>query len=359
VRGAAFVVKAAGMPGPARTVAGWQLTGVTQTGVQPIPWRDGTLRARGYQPYRESGRGFLLVPGIHAAGIDEPRLIAFARDIAAMGHPVLTVELTDLTRYEITTRTTDMIEDAAAWMMRRAEYSGRDGRIGMLGISFGGGLTIVASARPAIRNGVAFVMAFGGHGDLPRTLKYLCTGIQPDGALRPPHDYGLAIILLGVADRVVPQAQVVPLRDAIRSFLEASRLDMVDKPRAALEFARASRLGSALDEPARTYMGYVNARDVAHLGPILLPHVAGLGGDPALSPARSPAPSVPVYLLHGTSDNVVPAIESTLMARDLAARGGAVRVLLTPLITHAEVDRVPTMSAVWRLIDFWAKLLNE
>jgi predicted esterase len=106
-------------------------------------------------------------------------------------------------------------------------------------------------------------------------------------------------------------------------------------------------------------MGYVNARDVAHLGPILLPHVAGLGGDPALSPARSPAPSVPVYLLHGTSDNVVPAIESTLMARDLAARGGAVRVLLTPLITHAEVDRVPTMSAVWRLIDFWAKLLNE
>ncbi len=359
VRGAAFVVQAAGMPGPARTVAGWQMTGVTQMGVRPIPWRGGTLRSRGYQPYRESGRGILLVPGIHAAGIDEPRLIAFARDLAAIGHPVLTVELTDLARYEITTRTTDMIEDAAAWMMRRPEYYGRDGRIGMLGISFGGGLTIVASARPTIRNGVAFVMAFGGHGDLPRTLTYLCTGIQPDGAVRPPHDYGLAIVLLGVADRVVPEAQVVALRDAIRSFLEASRLDMVDRPRAALEFARASRLGAALDEPARTYMGYVNARDVGHLGPILLPHVAGLGADPALSPARSPAPSVPVYLLHGTGDNVVPAIESTLMARDLAARGGPVHVLLTPLITHAEVDRAPTMAAVWRLIDFWSKLLNE
>ena len=42
-------------------------------------------------------------------------------------------------------------------------------------------------------------------------------------------------------------------------------------------------------------MDYVNARDVAHLGPILLPHVAALGGDPALSPARSPAPRAPVY----------------------------------------------------------------
>src|SRR5687768_14871683 len=121
-RGAAFVVKAADMQGPARTVAEWQSTGVSTTGVRPIPWRGGTLRVRGYQPYRASGRGILLVPGVHAAGIDEPRLIGFARDIGAMGHPVLTVELPDLTRYEITTRTTDMIEDAAAWMMRQAEY---------------------------------------------------------------------------------------------------------------------------------------------------------------------------------------------------------------------------------------------
>jgi acetyl esterase/lipase len=228
--------------------------------------------------------------------------MGFARDLAAMGHPVLTVELPDLAHYEITTRTTDMIEDAAAWMMRRAEFHGRDGRIGVLGISFGGGLSIVAAARPSIRNGVAFVMAFGGHGDLPRTLKYLCTGIQPDGAARPPHVYGLAIVLLGVADHVVPGEQVQPLRQAILSFLEASRLDMVDKGKARIEFDRAKTLETSLAEPSRTYMDYVNKRDVAHLGPVLLPYVAALGGDPALSPARSPAPLAPVFLLHGTDE---------------------------------------------------------
>src|SRR5207244_7809860 len=105
------------------------------------------------------------------------------------------VELPDLSRYQITTRTTDMIEDAAGWAAARPEYRGRDGRIGLLGISFGGGLSIVAAARPAIRDHLAFVMAFGGHADLPRTLTYLCTGVQPDGAIRPPHDYGLAIVL--------------------------------------------------------------------------------------------------------------------------------------------------------------------
>jgi dienelactone hydrolase len=359
IRGAAFVVKAAGMQGFGQKAARWQSTSVTETAVRPIPWRGGVLRSRSYLPGRESGRTILLVPGVHAAGIDEPRLIGFAREIAAMGHPVVTAELPDLAHYEITTRTTDMIEDAAAWTMRQPEYRGRDGRIGVLGISFGGGLSVVAAARPAIRDNVEFVMAFGGHADLPRTLKYLCTGIQPDGATRPPHDYGLAIVLLSAADRVVPAGQVKPLREAILSFLEASRLDMVDKAKALAEFNRAKSLESVLPEPSRTYMGYVNARDVAHLGPILLPHVAELGGDAALSPARSPFPNGPVYLLHGTDDNVVPAIESTLLARDLKARGVPVHVLLTPLITHAEVDKGSTFAAVWRLIHFWSKMLNE
>jgi dienelactone hydrolase len=243
--------------------------------------------------------------------------------------------------------------------MRRPEFQGQDGRIGMIGISFSGGLSIVAAARPAIRNGVAFVMAFGGHADLPRTLKYLCTGIQPDGASRPPHDYGLAIVLLSGADRVVPPDQVQPLRVAILSFLEASRLAMIDQAKALAEVNHSKELEKGLAEPARTYMGYVINRDVAHLGPILLPHVAELGGDAALSPARSPFPAVPVFLLHGTDDNVVPAIESTLLARDLAARGVPVHVLLTPLITHAEVDKSSTAAAVWRLIHFWSKMLNE
>jgi dienelactone hydrolase len=359
LRGAAFVVQAAGMDGAARTATRWYATEVAIADAAPVPWRGGSLRARAYRPARLGGRPILLVPGVHASGIDEPRLVGFARDIAATGHPVLTVELPDLKRYEITVRTTDMIEDAAAWMVRTDGQHGDDGRIGMLGISFGGGLSIVAAGRPAIRDRVAFVMAFGGHADLPRTLRFLCTGVQPDGTQRAPHDYGLAIVLLDAAEHVVPAPQVAPLRAAILSYLEASRLDMVDKPAAAREFEHAKALATSLDEPARTYMGFVNARDVVHLGPVLLPFMDALGGDPALSPARAPAPAAPVYLLHGTDDNVVPAIESTLLAHDLKKQDRAVHVLLTPLITHAEVDRSSTAAAVWQLVDFWARLLDE
>ena len=359
-RGAAFVVQAAGLNGTAGSLARWEFEPITTSGPMNVPWRAGTLRARAYSPIHYHGaRGILLVPGVHAAGIDEPRLVGFAGDLAGMGHPVLTVELPDLAHYEITSRTTDMIEDAAAWMMRRADYAGPTGRIGMMGISFGGGLTLVAAGRPSIVKQVAFALSFGGHGDLPRTLRYLCTGIQPDGAVRPPHDYGLAIVLLNVADQVVPAAQVQPLRGAIFSFLEASRLDMIDKVKAAAEFTRARSLEAALPEPAHTYMGYVNARDVVRLGPVLLPTLAARGGDPSLSPSRSPAPQCPVYLLHGSDDNVVPAIESRLLAEDLRSRGLRVQLLETPLITHAEVDRRSTLHAIWRLVHFWTNVLDE
>jgi predicted esterase len=66
-----------------------------------------------------------------------------------------------------------------------------------------------------------------------------------------------------------------------------------------------------------------------------------------------------VYLLHGTDDNVIPAIESQLLADTLRQRGVTVHQLATPLITHAEVDRTSTASAMWRLVGFWADLLSE
>ncbi len=357
VRGAAFVVKAAGMHGVARTAAEWEAGTVAERAIE-IPWRGGTLAARRYDPGGTSHRVFLLVPGVHASGVDEPRLVGFARDLASMGHAVVTIGPPDLARYVITPETTDAIEDAARWLSSQRDLA-PDGRIGMMGISFAGGLSIVAAGRASLKDRVAAVVSLGGHGDLSRTLRYLCTGVQPDGERRPPHDYGVVIILLGVVDRVVPPDQVDALRAALLTFLEASRLDLVDKAQSVATFERATALEGTLPEPARTLMGYVNRRDVDNLGRILLPHVSGISASAALSPSASPPPAAPVFLLHGSGDNVIPAAESIALARDLAARGAAVHVLATPLITHAEVDRGSGLADVARLIEFWGTVLGR
>jgi fermentation-respiration switch protein FrsA (DUF1100 family) len=104
-------------------------------------------------------------------------------------------------------------------------------------------------------------------------------------------------------------------------------------------------------------MGYVNDRNVSALGALLLPHVALFENDPALSPELTPGVAAPVFLIHGLDDNVVPAYESQMLAERLS-RQVPVHLLITPLITHAEVDHPPSVIEIWRLIRFWYALLN-
>ncbi len=87
-------------------------------------------------------------------------------------------------------------------------------------------------------------------------------------------------------------------------------------------------------------MRYVNDRNTKALGAELLPVLDRIDAyPPALSAEQSPPPAAPVYLLHGTDDTVIPAVETRLLAQSLRARGTPVHPLLSGLITHAEVDK--------------------
>lgn len=355
--GLAFVVRATSVHGLARRLA--------DAGAEPyatrtlaIPTRRGPLRARLYLPDRAPRRVALLVSGLHPAGIDEPRLVGLARELAHSGIATVTPDIPELSRFEISGAITDDIEQCALWLATSSGLA-HDGRVALMGISFSGGLAIVAAGRPSLETRTAFVFSFGGDDDLPRVLHYLCTGEDPPGHERlRPHDYGVAVILLAIARRVVPPEQVEALRDGVRRYLSASALDQVDKPAAAREFSALRALAAHLPEPSATLLRYVNDRDVGRLGPRLLPYIGDYGTNPALSVSRSPKPSAPVFLLHGTDDNVIPAIESDFLADDL--RGHApVRLLLSDLISHAEADRPMHLVDVLQLAAFWGDLLSR
>ena len=364
VRAAALVARAAQMGGTAGTLASLRAHPVQVDAPHTVRTRYGDVPAQFYRPTDGFSRVMILIPGIHSMGIAEPRLTGLAHDLAASGVLVMTLALPDLQRYAITARATDVIEDAVSWLSARRDLA-PDGHVGIVGISFAGGLSIVAAGRPSIRDHVAFVMAFGGHADLPRVLRYLATGREtqvPGVTVLPPHDYGVAVILYGVADRgIVPAEQVAPLRKGVETFLYASQLTLVDMNKANATFQEARDMAKALPEPAATFLRYVNDRDVAHLGPALVPYLGTDGADsPALSADRAPmVPAAPVYLLHGAEDTVIPPVESVLLADYLRQRGVNVRLLLSDLITHAEVDRTAAASAAWQLVAFWADVLQR
>jgi dienelactone hydrolase len=362
-RAASLFVRAANLGGRAEAFADARAHRVAKQARHIVQTRHGDVAAQFYLPGGDADRAVLLVPGIHSMGIEEPRLTALANDLAATGLKVMAMALPDLQQYRITPRATDTIEDAVAWMAQRADLA-PDGRVGIMGISFAGGLAISAAGRDGIRDKVAYVLSFGGHGSLPRVMRYLATGeaVQVPGIdTHPPHDYGVAVILHGLADRgVVPGDQVAALRDAVFTFLLASQLTLVSMDQANAMFAKAREMATTLPEPSRTYMNYVNERAVSKLGPVLVPHLNQLGADdPALSPQRASPPAAPIYLLHGDGDTVVPTAESAVLAEHLRARGVDVHVLLSGLITHAELDRAAAASDAWKLVRFWAGVLGN
>ncbi|HXR43631.1 MAG TPA: hypothetical protein VN759_02410 [Pseudolysinimonas sp.] len=363
-RATALLIRVSNMTGTAGSFAQAFSFPVTKAAPHTVPTRQGDVPAQFYRPSKNArGRTLLLIPGIHSMGINEPRLAALAQDLAAGGYLVMTLALPDLMAYSITIQSPDVIEDAVAWMANQKALA-EDGKVGIVGISFAGGLSTSAAGRPSIKDKVAFVLSFGGHGDMPRVMKYLATGEElpaPGAVTHPPHDYGVAVILYRLAEfGVVPPEQVQGLRDGVRTFLLASQLTLVSMDEANATFAKAREMAKALPEPSRTYMNYVNDRAVDKLGPVLVPFLQQLGSDdPGLSPQRAAPPTAPVFLLHGDEDTVIPPAESVILGESLRSKGANVRVLLSHIITHAELDKAGDTYEAWKLIAFWTDLLGR
>ena len=98
--GLSLVMRAADFGGAMRRVADVDTTRVAIRELQ-IPLPGGPLRARAYEPEGRVRRTALLVSGLHPSGIEEPRLVRLARELAASGITVVTPDIADLDRKSV------------------------------------------------------------------------------------------------------------------------------------------------------------------------------------------------------------------------------------------------------------------
>ena len=139
----------------------------------------GPLRYRTYTPQNvQNPGGVVLLHGVHHLGIDDPRLWNLARALAGAGVLVMTPELQDLADYRVTARTIDVIGDSAAALSTRMRR-----KVGVLGLSFAGGLALLAANRKEFSNSIGFVVAIGAHDDMTRVARFFAANIiaSPDG----------------------------------------------------------------------------------------------------------------------------------------------------------------------------------
>jgi fermentation-respiration switch protein FrsA (DUF1100 family) len=359
VHGWTLVTRAANQDGVLRTLAEIDTVPIRER-IIAIPLPRLQLRARVYEPLASARQTVLLVSGLHPAGIDEPRLVDLARKLAQADVVVVTPAIPELSRFAVTEIVTDRIEQSASWLAATSGLA-PSGRIGLIGVSFSGGLAIVAAGRDSLRHRLRYVLSFAGHDDLLRVVDYFCTGVDsavwPHKGL-PPHDYGVAVALLNVAPSLVPSEQVAGFEHTLREFLRASYVDTVDKAAAMAAFDALRLRVRGMPEPSATLLRYVNDRDVDRLGPLLLPYVGAYAEAPGLSPARSPLPSVPVFLIHGRHDTVIPSSEAERLADRLRGRVRT-RLLISELISHADADQPVDAIGVWQLAHFWGDVLSQ
>jgi pimeloyl-ACP methyl ester carboxylesterase len=287
----------------------------------------------------------MIVHGVHHLGIHDPRIIAFARALAAGGVQVFTPEMRDLTDYHVTPAVIDTIGAAARQFSRNANAP-----IGVLGISFSGSLSLIAAADPRNTGSIAFVVSLGSHENMERVARFFLTGAtpRPDGSVGfvKPHEYGSLVLLYSHPEDFFPAKDLPAARECLKRLL----WEDVDG---------SKRVAQQLGPRSRTIMNQLYAHDRESLEPALLKTIDRHAAEMQAVSADHKLVSlhVPVLLLHGSADDVIPNTELLWLAHEVPAadlRGA----LVTPLLSHLDVAGDPSTEDKWQLIQFMSTVLD-
>jgi pimeloyl-ACP methyl ester carboxylesterase len=305
----------------------------------------GPLKYRLYIPQGvENPPAIVVLHGIHNLGLEEPRLIRFANAAAGAGMLAMTPELTDLADYQVTPKTIDTIGKAAEVLSLRTGH-----KVGVIGLSFAGGLALLAAEKPEYAGKIGFVVTVGSHDDMGRVARFFAGDMaeRPDGSKEPfsAHEYGALVLAYTHLDGFFA-ARDIPAAG------EALKLWLWEKPEDARGAAKAlSPAGQAEFEKIIHHRG--------DLKPELMQEIQRHSADmDAVSPhGKISDLKVPVFVLHGTADNVIPASESEWLAKDIPP-ADLKRVLLSPALIHVHLEDSVPFSQKWDLIDFMAAVLD-
>jgi pimeloyl-ACP methyl ester carboxylesterase len=284
-----------------------------------IPARVYLPRGIGFAP------GIIVVHGMHELGIDEPRLVSFARSLAASGFFVMTPLVPGIADYQVKPESADLIGSAARDFAQQLDVP----KVGIFAISFSGGLALVAAGDPQYQSSIAWVASVGGYYDLSHVLRFFATGeaVRPDGKVEKlqPHEYGPLIVIYDEPQDFFSASDAPIAHDALKLLLHGD--------------GKASEALTQRMTPA----GQQIMQDIYHkrrenLTPVLLAEIEKRSDTLA---SASPAGHLrflqaPVLVLHGSDDAIIPPTEMQWLQRDVPQER-LVDALQSAAIGHVEM----------------------
>jgi len=290
--------------------------------------------------------GLVIVPGLDPGGTQG--LSGYARLEASCGLRVLTPDIAPLQTYNvanINNSDVNIIGESTRWLAHQTGHP-----VTLMGLSFGGGLALVAAAKEEYAPSVRLVFDVGGYDDISRVIHFYMTGVDtgPNGEstkVKPNHWVALFLQYTDLA--ILGSKQDA---SALEPILKARIIDAQHHPRnetqiiselvAKLSPEEARKL-HALDEKA-SKLDFAELIDRIQ---ILMRQV---------SPHKNlEGVTAAVYILHGLGDDVIPSEEALWLQKDLPS-GRLKKILITPLISHVTIkEKKATLRDKWSLVYFW------
>lgn len=305
--------------------------------------------------YRRAGRsrpgGWIALHGATIPGRFHPQLVRFARTVAHTGTAVLVPEVPEWAALRVAPGLTLPTVRAALPVLRARA----GGRIGLMGFSFGAPQAIVAAADPTLRGELAGVAAFGGYCALAPTLRFLFLGEHEWEGRRyrsPVDPYGRWIVGANYLARAPGHEDAGDVAAALHALAADAGMRRVPawdpvydaRKRELAEGIAPERrpLFETFAPPADRPPDRAAAERVIQ---VLLAAVHT--SEPLMDPAeRLREVRVPVRVLHGRGDVLLPFTETLRMQRTLAGVTD-VRATVTRLFGHTHEDDVPGLGWAW------------
>lgn len=323
------------MLGAVLTLARWLGPWASSTQVPDVATRDdvtGGLRVRIYTPHRRArGSTYLIAPGLHYAGADDPRLDRFCRILAAAGHTVVAPYIPDYLALTPNDRAKADFARVFEALPRWAPIApdGRAARPTVFSISFGSLLAFALAAERS--DDIGQLVVFGGYADFHATMRFCLAGEVASGRLARRDPLNQPVVFANLIDHIEPTpSDRAALLAGWRRYVERTwgRPDMkLDRKFVAV----AEELAPTVPDSVRElFLVGIGARD----GSIPMAFDALTRFDARqLDPSPYlPRITCPVHLLHGSDDDVIPFEQSHELAAKLTSTPAKVHV--TGLYDH-------------------------
>lgn len=312
-----------------RWLGPWEKSGVP-TSVDREERSLSGMRAYVYWPRGRVRGVYVLAPGLHFLGPDDPRLDRFCRILAASGTIVLAPFLPTHTALRVSARTTDDL--AIAFEAGEALAAGLP-KPALFSISFGSQPTIALAAREEFRDRIGAIVLFGGFADFSASVRFCLTGhAEYEGrALSMAHDpLNAPVVWMHLIELLSLDCDREAVLRAWRTMVERTwgRMELkVKGARDPIAHEIAERL-SARDRAVFLLGCGLREGGGAHLED-------ALGRISELYAFTDPRPQLarvraPMAIVHGRDDDVIPWFE----AEKLRAAAPNARVLVTGLYGH-------------------------